>query len=160
MMIYFYTIHNKRARLEEGFGIDPREGNSACGWDLWSTMIRNGSEKFKPEYFKYYSCVATINCETPAEAFHLTNSEEAFAYNHLHGNPVTPLTGSGTIPSMSVGDIVLVNDEFWMCEPEGWELLEELTSKRAESMKKTEALRYSILADYEHEKEHYNKGGA
>lgn len=153
-MIYFYTIHNKRARLEEGFGIESRDGSPACGWDLWTEMMRDSS-KFKPEYFKYYSCVATINCETPAEAFHLTNSEEAFAYNHLHGNPVTPLTGSGTIPSMSVGDIVLNDGKFFMCENYGWGELEELTSKRAESMKKTEALRYSILADYEHE-----KGGA
>ena len=157
-MIYFYTIHNKRAKLEEGFGIESRDGSPACGWDLWTEMMRDSS-KFKPEYFKYYSCVATINCETPAEAFHLTNSEEAFAYNHLHGNPVTPLTGSGTIPSMSVGDIVLNDGKFFMCENYGWGELEELTSKRAESMKKTEALRYSILADYEHEKEHYNKGG-
>ena len=93
----------------------------------------------------------------------MTNSEEAFTYNHLHGNPVTPLTGSGTIPSKSIGDIVLANDEFFMCMGEGWELLEELTADRAESMKKTEALRNSGLEDYEYEKEyyneHYNKGG-
>jgi len=161
-MIYFYNIHNKGAILDKGLGIESRDGSPACGWDLWTEMMRDSS-KFKPEYFKYYSCVATINCETPAEAFHLTNSEEAFAYNHLHGNPVTPLTGSGTIPSMSVGDIVLVNDEFWMCKGEGWELLEGLTAERAESMKKTEALRYVLLKEYEYEKEyyneHYNKGG-
>ena len=64
---------------------------------------------------------------------------------------------------MSVGDIVLVNDEFWMCKGEGWELLEGLTAERAESMKKTEALRYVLLKEYEYEKEyyneHYNKGG-
>ena len=99
-MIYFYNIHNKGAILDKGLGIESRDGSPACGWDLWTEMMRDSS-KFKPEYFKYYSCVATINCETPAEAFHLTNSEEAFAYNHLHGNPVTPLTGSGTIPSYS-----------------------------------------------------------
>ena len=156
-MIYFYNIHNKGAILDKGLGIESRDGSPACGWDLWTEMMRDSS-KFKPEYFKYYSCLATINCETPAEAFHLTNSEEAFANNYY--GKVNPLAGSGTIPSMSVGDIVLNDGKFFMCENYGWGELEELTSKRAENMKKTEALRYSILADYEHEKEHYNKGGA
>tara|TARA_R110000796_G_scaffold77960_1_gene174185 strand:+ start:444 stop:938 length:495 start_codon:yes stop_codon:yes gene_type:complete len=164
-MIYFYTITNKNAILEEGSGITARDGSPACSWDLkdrinmWAIGMTKDFE-FKSEYFKYYNCVATINCETPAEAFHLTNSEEAFAYNHLHSNPVTPLTGSGNIPSMSVGDIVLVKDEFFMCMGHGWRLLDKLTAERAESMKKTEALRYSVLEDYEYEKKHYNKGGA
>ena len=165
-MIYFYTITNKNAILPEGSGITARDGSPfiARGWDLkdninmWASGMTKDFE-FKSEYFKYYNCVATINCETPAEAFHLTNSEEAFAYNHLHSNPVTPLTGSGNIPSMSVGDIVLVNDEFFMCMGHGWRLLDKLTAERAESMKKTEALRNSVLEDYEYEKKHYNKGG-
>lgn len=170
-MIYFYTITNKHAKIEaDGFhgAIKSRDGSPACGWDLKSAIsdyadgfkITNGITEFDPCFFKYYNCVATLNCETPAEAFHLTNSEEAFAYNHLHSNPVTPLTGSGAIPSMSIGDIVLVKDEFFMCMGEGWELLDKLTAERAESMKKTEALRYVLLEDYEYEKKHYNKGGA
>lgn len=149
-MIYFYNIHNKGAILDKGLGIESRPGSPACGWDLWTEMMRDswkGFSKFKPEYFKYFSCVATINCETPAEAFHLTNSEEAFANNYY--GKVNPLTATGALPSMSIGDIVLANDEFFMCMGGGWELLEGLTAERAESMKKTEALRNSILEDYE-----------
>ena len=151
-MIYFYTITNKNAILPEGSGITARDGSPACSWDLkdrinmWAIGMTKDFE-FKSEYFKYYNCVATINCETPAEAFHLTNSEEAFANNYY--GKVNPLTATGAFPSMSIGDIVLVNDEFFMCMGEGWELLEELTAERAELLKKTEALRNSILEDYE-----------
>lgn len=150
-MIYFYNIHNKNAILEEGLGIESRDGSPATGWDLWTEMMRN-PESFKTEYFKYYSCIATIDCEpnTHTEAYFLTNSEEDFA-NNYHGR-VTPLTGSGNIPSMSVGDIVLHEDgKFFMCMPVGWKLLEELTAERAESMAKTKALMADCLEDYKEE---------
>ena len=158
-MMYFYNIHNKNAILEEGLGIESRDGSPATGWDLWTEMMRY-PDRFKPEYFKYYSCVATIDCEpgTHTEAWYLTNSEEDFA-NNYHGK-VTPLTGSGNIPSMSVGDFVLHegndilpsrNGKFFMCMPVGWKLLEELTAERAESMAKTKALMADCLADYTHD---------
>ena len=90
----------------------------------------------------------------------MTNSEEAFANNYY--GKVNPLTATGSLPSMSIGDIVLVNDEFFMCMGEGWELLEELTAERAERLKEANSLRAELLEDYEHEKyikKHYNKGG-
>ena len=60
-MIYFYTIHNKRAKLEEGFGIESRDGSPACGWDLKSAIsdyadgikITNGITEIDPYIFKY-----------------------------------------------------------------------------------------------------------
>ena len=136
-MMYFYNIHNKNAILEEGLGIESRDGSPATGWDLWTEMMRY-PDRFEPEYFKYYSCVATIDCETPGEAFTITHDEESFDNNYY--GKVTPLTGSGGVPSMSVGDIVLFNGEFWMCNTVGWSNLIELNKKRAESMTKTEAL--------------------
>ena len=170
--MHFYTILNKHAKIEaDGFHgtIKSRDGSPACGWDLKSAIsdyadgfkITNGITEFDPCFFKYYNCVATIDCETLGDAFHLTNSEEAFANNYY--GKVNPLTATGALPSMSIGDIVLANDEFFMCMGEGWELLEELTAERAELLKKTEALRNSVLEDYEYEKEcyneHYNEGG-
>ena len=52
---------------------------------------------------------------------------------------------------MSVGDIVLFNGEFWMCNTVGWSNLIELNKKRAESMTKTEALMADCLEDYKEE---------
>ena len=147
-MIYFYNIHNKDAILEEGLNVESREGSLATGWDLWTEMMRY-PDRFEPEYFKYYSCVAKIDCITPSEAYRLTNLEEAFVENYF--DAVIPLTGTGNIPSMSVGDIVLFNGEFWMCNTVGWSNLIELNKKRAESMTKTEALRADILEGYKEE---------
>ena len=170
-MMHFYTILNKHAKIEaDGFHgtIKSRDGSPACGWDLKSAIsdyadgikITNGITEIDRYIFKYYNCVATIDCETLGEAFHLTNSEEAFANNYY--GKVNPLTATGALPSMSIGDIVLANDEFFMCMGEGWELLEELTAERAERLKEANSLRAELLEDYEHEKyikKHYNKGG-
>ena len=147
-MMYFYNIHNKNAVLEDGHDVPSRDGLRATGWDLWTEMMRYPN-RFEPEYFKYYSCVATIDCETLNEAFHLTNAEEDFANNYY--GKVTPLTGTGGFPSMSVGDIVLNDGKFFMCAMVGWTELKELNESRAESMAKTEALRAEILADCEYE---------
>ena len=158
-MMYYFNIDNKDAILEDGHDVPSRGGLRATGWDLWAEMMRY-PDRFEPEYFKYYSCVATIDCETLNEAFHLTNSEEDFA-NSYYGK-VTPLTGNGSFPSMSVGDIVLIGSiypgtnalydgKFFMCAMVGWTELKELNESRAESMAKTEALRAEILADCEYE---------
>ena len=147
-MMYYFNIHNKNAVLEDGHDVPSRDGLRAAGWDLWTEMMRY-PDRFEPEYFKYYSCVATIDCETLNEAFTITNSEEEFANNYY--GKVTPLTGNGSFPSMSVGDIVLNDDGFWMCDKYGWTELKELNENRAESMAKTEALRADVLADYEYE---------
>ena len=149
-MMHFYNIHNKNAILEEGLGIESRDGSPATGWDLWTEMMRY-PDRFKPEYWKYYSCVATIDCETVNDSFRLTNCEESFA-NNYYGR-VTPLTGNGSFSSMSVGDIVLNDDGFWMCDKYGWTELKELNEWRAENMAKTEAFRTSVLADYIHDEE-------
>ena len=140
-MIYFYNIHNKDAVLEDGHNVESRDGLRATGWDLWTEMMRY-PDRFEPEYFKYYSCVATIDCITPSEAYRLTNLEEAFVENYF--DAVIPLTGTGNIPSMSVGDIVLYKNEFWMCDKYGWTELKELNESREKSMAKTKALRASI----------------
>ena len=147
-MMYYFNIDNKDAILEDGHNVESRGGSRATGWDLWTEMMRYPN-RFEPEYFKYYSCVATIDCETLNEAFHLTNSEEDFANNYY--GKVTPLTGNGSFPSMSVGDIVLNDGKFFMCAMVGWKELKELNENRAESMAKTEALRANVLADYEYE---------
>ena len=154
-MMYYFHIYNKNAVLEDGHDVPSRDGLRATGWDLWTEMMRY-PDRFEPEYFKYYSCVATIDCETLGEAFTITNDEESFANNYY--GKVTPLTGSGGVPSMSVGDIVLFNGEFWMCNTVGWSNLIELNKKRAESMTKTEALMADCLADYEYES-NLNRGG-
>ena len=147
-MMYYFNIHNKNAVLEDGHDVPSRDGLRATGWDLWTEMMRYPN-RFEPEYFKYYSCVATIDCEKLNEAFHLTNAEEDFATSYY--GKVTPLTGTGGFPSMSVGDIVLNDGKFFMCAMVGWTELKELNESRAESMAKTEALRAEILADCEYE---------
>ena len=73
-MMYYFNIHNKNAVLEDGHDVPSRGGSRATGWDLWTEMMRYPN-RFEPEYFKYYSCVETIDCETLNEAFHLTNAE-------------------------------------------------------------------------------------
>jgi|TARA_R110001592_G_C13093334_1_gene743587 hypothetical protein len=146
-MIYFYNIHNKDAVLEDGHNVESRDGLRATGWDLWTEMMRY-PDRFEPEYFKYYSCVATIDCITPNAAYKLTNNEDAFVDNYF--DAVFPLTETGNIPSMSVGDIVFFYNhdtrkhEFWMCDKYGWTELKELNESREKSMAKTKALRASI----------------
>ena len=122
-------------------------------------VLRSGSKHWEPEMFAQFKHVANISIASYCREIYDV-IEEAFSIHNKYDLDEDRIERLGRQHSMSVGDIVLNDGKFFMCENYGWGELEELTSKRAENMKKTEALIYSILSDYEHEKEHYNKGGA
>jgi hypothetical protein len=71
---------------------------------------------FKTENFQYYTHVATVDTR---------DMEQAFEYMNLwHNDKVQKVTSS--VSSMSVGDILECNGEFYLCASFGFSLIEGL----------------------------------
>lgn len=71
---------------------------------------------FKAENFQHYTHVATVDTR---------DMEKAFEYMNLwHNDKVQKVTSS--VSSMSVGDILECNGEFYLCASFGFTLIESL----------------------------------
>ena len=110
----------------------PAEVANAALFELVSRIDVNCFECYTPALGDAPLGLAAVQKELREFGHAKTNLEEAFVENYF--DAVIPLTGTGNIPSMSVGDIVLYKNEFWMCDKYGWTELKELNERRAESM--------------------------
>lgn len=80
----------------------------------------HGSAMFTPEMFEHYQNVAMIDAPNLEAVFHVGNV-----------GPEERITRLAPMHSISVGDIVLGSDGYFMCDPMGWTQLEINTAEAA-----------------------------
>ncbi|MAR96214.1 MAG: hypothetical protein CMG17_01430 [Candidatus Marinimicrobia bacterium] len=130
--ITLYQLHKTDEMVAFVNGPDGGWDNAAKKYPAWEAHLQlsfKGSENWKPEYFQYYRAVAEINTDSLEESFAISN---AYGGSHMDMvekgliEPLLPLitlkNGWETINmhSMSIGDIVQKDLEYWMCEPFGF----------------------------------------
>tara|TARA_B100000686_G_C16755692_1_gene955321 strand:+ start:951 stop:1469 length:519 start_codon:yes stop_codon:yes gene_type:complete len=112
--------------------------NAAKKYPAWNahlevTGITGGSKKWKTEYFEFYRPVAKLATDDLEEAFGIGN-----AYGGAHSDmvergllePLLPMIEmrnghiTPNMHSMSIGDICKKGDEYFMCDPTGFGLIE------------------------------------
>lgn len=130
--ITLFQLHTTDEMVEFVNGPDGGWGNAVKKYPAWKAYLETtskGSENWKPEYFEYYRAVAKINTEELEESFAISN---AYGGSHMDMvekgllEPLLPLikykSGHETINmhSMSVGDIVKKELEYWICDKIGF----------------------------------------
>ena len=84
-------------------------------YSAYLDCMLEGSRNYKPEYFQYFTKVASVDTTDLEECFRLTNLWEDMSRVKKH---------TSSVRSTSVGDIVEVEPNlYYICEPEGWSVL-------------------------------------
>ena len=97
-------------------------------WEAYRALQMTPMDSWKPEYFQHFTAVAKIKTQGLSEAYAIGNAYGGAHTDMVKQGQLVPLiewiTVNGrrtpNMRSMSVGDIVQRNDEYFMCEEFGF----------------------------------------